>query len=65
MMIPQLITQVNIGKPSTLLFEKAPKQKGENRMSKSFEEHKHGRMPPLALAKKLPHKIVGRNLEIQ
>ena len=34
-------------------------------MSKSFEEHKHGRMPPLALAKKLPHKIVGRNLEIQ
>ena len=63
MMIPQLITQVNIGKPSTLLFEKAPKQKGENPMSKSFEEHKHGIMPPLA--KKLSHKIVGRNLEIQ
>jgi hypothetical protein len=56
-----LTSIVNVGKPSTLLFEKAPKL---NVMNKSFEEHKHPRMPPLALGKKVPHKIVGRNLEI-
>jgi hypothetical protein len=52
---------VKIGKPSTLLFEKAPRL---NVMGRSFEEHKLVRMTPLALAKKVPHKIVGRNLEI-
>jgi hypothetical protein len=56
-----LTSQVNVGKPATLLFEKAPRL---NAMNRGFEEQKHARMPPLALGKKVPHKIVGRNLEI-